>query len=32
VHRGYDKSGDYLKYIDHWRINPYDVKEDKEYG
>ena len=32
VHRGYDKNGDYLKYIDHWRINPYDVKEDKEYG
>ena len=32
VHRGYDKNGDYLKYIDHWRINPYDVKEGKEYG
>ncbi len=32
VHRGYDKNGDYLKYIDHWRINPYDVKEDKKYG
>ena len=32
VHRGYDKNGDYLKYIDHWRINPYDVKKDKEYG
>ena len=32
IYRGYDKKGDYLKYIDHWRINPYDVKEDKEYG
>ena len=32
VHRGYDKNGDYLKYIDHWRINPYDIEKGKEYG